>query len=176
MNRERAPAALALALLSLPVAAAGQVAFPHAGHQGEFEACTDCHVGIPTGEAAETFPSPETCTLCHDAAPEGYAGRQPTADSDLVFSHPGNFAAMEAAGAEFTCRSCHAVPESTDLMDVQAATAEACTTCHFHAELEHPIGGQDCALCHGGAPTPFPLALRPTAADPPAHVERRTGS
>lgn len=174
--RKLAWALLAVIPLCLPAPAFAQSVFPHLQHEGQFEACTDCHAGIPTGAAAETFPSADVCTMCHEDAPGGYAGREPTTDSDLDFSHSGVFAAMEAAGEEYTCRSCHAVPGSTDMMDVQRATPESCTSCHAHEALDHPIGGQDCELCHGGAPLPVELAVRTPTPALAGHVEDSTGS
>lgn len=142
--------ALLLAPLAL-VAGAGvllsgqdQETFPHARHQGLFPTCAGCHAGIAAGDSLEFVSAePALCAACHDgtnAPAVSWTGPAERPANNLKTVHPGH--------PEIPCGACHQTPGTSGEMEVQAAVAENCITCHAPGADEHQAAGVRCTQCH----------------------------
>jgi hypothetical protein len=147
--------AVAIVLISVTVTVAllakaqSDDGFPHDRHTGLFPLCIGCHEGIPEGNLAEFYPSPETCVGCHDGQRErrvDWTG--PTRRiTNLDFDHPTHQAeTLSHDGRELDCSACHIRP-GTRRMDVEYAVVEQCLACHAHQARDHYVDA-DCATCH----------------------------
>ncbi|MGD8321605.1 MAG: cytochrome c3 family protein [Gemmatimonadota bacterium] len=124
--------------------------FPHEAHSRLFPLCTGCHEGIPAGDQATYFPSPDVCARCHDGSEmprvawDGHRERI----SNLKFRHDTHAARLERAGDQVpACSACH-VPEGQDRMDVSSdIQLGTCWSCHAHRATQHKVDA-DCATCH----------------------------
>lgn len=118
--------------------------FPHARHQGIFPSCEACHAGIETGVQADFFSvEPSLCAACHDGAAMpavSWSGRAAQPAGNLKTVHPGH--------PEIPCGACHQIPGTSGSMEVRAAEAESCLTCHAPNIDEHQAAGVPCAQCH----------------------------
>lgn len=118
--------------------------FPHPRHQGIFPACEACHAGIASGVEAEFVSvEPSLCAACHDGdnlPSVTWTGRGERAAGNLKTVHPGH--------PEIPCGACHQIPGTSGSMEVQAAQAESCMTCHAPGADEHQAAGVPCTQCH----------------------------
>lgn len=135
------------ALLSL----GGGEGFPHDRHAGLFPVCLGCHAGIATGDPAAVYSvRPSECARCHDGEREprvDWEGPPPRA-SNLDFSHPAHVDEAERHGEATECGTCHRVSEAAGRMEVTAASAERCLSCHAHEAPAHLAAETDCLTCH----------------------------
>lgn len=130
--------------------AARQDSFPHLAHQGLFPLCAGCHEGIPDGDAATSFPEPESCDGCHDGVEADVVNwrREPVPTGVLDFEHPRHAGAVVDEGEpEVTCAQCH-VDEAGPRMAVVEIEPERCLTCHGLDPDLHLDAANDCASCH----------------------------
>ncbi len=126
-----------------------QATFPHARHEGLFPLCTGCHQGIPQGDSATFFPSPQLCAECHDGQTRpkvswnGYT--QPV--TNVRFDHVQHVQRLQAAGdSALTCEQCHARPRSR--MSVGSMPQmNTCWSCHAHTATSHFVDA-NCSTCH----------------------------
>lgn len=135
---------------ALAVAARQESTFPHETHQRLFPLCTGCHQGIPSGDMATLFPSPDVCARCHNGEDQkkvGWSGRAPRT-GNLKFSHDVHAAILEGTGdPEQACQACH-VPQGGQRMEVsQDIQMGTCLSCHAHEATEHQVDA-DCSTCH----------------------------
>ncbi len=130
----------ASALLSVP----RQESFPHARHAGLFPACSACHAGIETGDAAQFVSvQPATCRACHDGqtAPQvSWSGPGERTPNNLRTVHPGH--------PQLPCGACHQTPGASGEMQVRAATFDNCRACHAPAAEYHQAADVNCYQCH----------------------------
>ncbi|MEP6495022.1 MAG: cytochrome c3 family protein [bacterium] len=125
----------------------GNAAFPHARHAKLFPTCSGCHAGVPTGDAARSFPSVALCAACHDGAIQPRVRWAPPSRREaglLVFSHPAHLSKTKDA----TCESCHSLADPTQWMNVGHITPERCISCHAHGATAHLADNNVCATCH----------------------------
>lgn len=164
-----------LTLLAMPVALWGQVgrgvAFPHARHARLFLMCSSCHTGIPTGDAARSFPPVALCGACHDGTVQPRVQWAPPVRSGaglLVFSHPVHLTKAK----DVTCESCHALADSNQWMNVAHAVPERCISCHAHGASAHLADDNVCATCHRTLTSAVALTDARVAAflKPPSHA------
>ncbi len=150
--------ALALALawpLATAPASVPTDSFPHPAHRRLFTACTSCHAGIVSGDSAATRPTAALCANCHD----GRTARlvdwtpRPPRESNLRFDHRTHFARTGSTGVEPTCSTCHALADTSALMEIARARPERCLTCHEHQATAHLATDANCATCHRPLPT-----------------------
>lgn len=153
----RVRSAVVLALTTLAVGAAAlalparqEPTFPHARHQGLFPLCTGCHQGIPSGERATYFPSPQLCAGCHDGEDmDSVAWKAPrTRAYNLRFVHDTHASYLEDFGDPAQpCQACH-VPQGQGRMAVSTGIqVGTCLSCHAHKAQEHQVDAQ-CSTCH----------------------------
>lgn len=161
------PGALAAVLAREP-----RQTFPHAAHERVVPLCTGCHAGIPEGDVARRFPSPQTCARCHDGGALERADWQEPArtPTNVTFDHVVHQREVAAEGASLACESCH-TPAGARWMVVERAVVPQCLACHAHEADAHLVDA-DCSTCHMPlAETSFDaqrIALLPA---PPDHAE-----
>ncbi len=141
--------------------------FPHARHEGLFPLCTGCHQGIPEGDSATMFPSPELCAECHDGvtrpkvAWNGHSERV----TNLRFDHVAHVGRLQAAGdSSLTCEQCHSAPRSRMAVG-QRPQMNTCWSCHAHEATSHYVDAK-CSTCH------VPLAQSGFGTERIAHLPR----
>ena len=152
----------------LAVSARQESGFPHETHQRLFPLCTGCHEGIPVGDAASWYPSPEACARCHNGTDQqrvGWNGPSPREDN-LKFEHDVHSAIIEGMEMpEQSCQSCH-VPEGGPRMavsdEIQMATCFGC-----HEGSQHQLDA-DCSTCHTPLAESGFTKSRIEAMEPPA--------
>lgn len=140
-----------------PPAQSAAEAFPHAKHAKVAPTCNGCHEGVPTGDAARTYPAVASCAACHDGTIQKTVTWSPPARRGaglLVYSHP----AHGTKAKDATCESCHAnitapaapagQPRATAWMDVGKAAPELCLACHDHRAPSHLDEANKCTTCH----------------------------
>jgi predicted CXXCH cytochrome family protein len=123
--------------------------FPHDEHARLFPLCEGCHAGVPTGDIATYYPSPQLCTNCHDGVVEDrveWSG--PTADpTNLQFTHPAHQAELARHNeAQLECAQCH-TPAGATHMTIVRADPQVCLSCHAHQANDHYIDAK-CEQCH----------------------------
>jgi hypothetical protein len=142
--------------------------FSHETHAGMFPLCAGCHEGVPTGDAARTFPAPTVCAGCHNGVeqkkvtwtkPRGYK-------SNLAFSHPDHDRKQP-----MECAACHMTPGTARMTTVKRSEPATCFACHAHPARDHFVDAK-CSQCH------VPLARTQFAAQrvealpvPPSHKD-----
>lgn len=124
--------------------------FPHDRHQRLFPLCTGCHEGIPTGDQALFFPTPESCAGCHNGEDQvrvAWNGPDPRVDN-LKFRHDDHAAILDGMGDPAqSCQSCH-VPAGAGRMEVSSRIQlNTCFSCHAHQAESHRVDAR-CATCH----------------------------
>ena len=149
-----AGAAVAVLLLGVPAGLvlahqASQPDFPHPRHAGLFPLCTGCHTGIPQGDEAEYYPSPDLCARCHNGVDEETVEwRGPDREeTNLTFHHPDHFAATDREGLAIACADCHSEPGAERMTIVERAEPATCFECHTH-EAESHFEDAECSVCH----------------------------
>jgi hypothetical protein len=165
-----------LTLLAMPISLWAQqvergAAFPHARHARLFLMCSSCHAGIPTEDAARSFPPIPLCGACHDGTVKPRVQWTPPTRSGaglLVFSHPEHLTKAK----DVTCQSCHALADSTQWMNVAHAAPERCMSCHAHGASAHLADDNVCATCHRTLTSAVALTDARVAAflKPPSHA------
>lgn len=139
---------LAAALLVAPVARA-QDPFPHDRHAKLFPNCEACHSGVISGRADRVLPNPRQCESCHngtDAKRVEWTPRQrPSQGGLLRFSHVEHASKTDSAGR--SCGNCHA-DAGAPRMQVSAARAPRCFSCHTHRTTAHYDESNSCNTCH----------------------------
>jgi len=142
--------ATGIAGAALAVSARQERGFPHETHQRLFPLCTGCHEGIPTGDAATMYPSPEVCARCHNGTDQQRVGWTGAAArvNNLKFQHDVHAAIREGMeDPAQPCQACH-VPEGGQRMAVSdQIQMGTCLSCHAHQANEHQVDA-DCATCH----------------------------
>jgi hypothetical protein len=123
------------------------LSFPHAKHAKLFPTCVGCHVGVPTGDAANVLPSQESCSTCHDGLQQKKVTFSPVTRSprNLHFDHAEHAKKVPAAQAE--CVACHATP-GAPFMAARRALPEQCQSCHEHQATTHFADDNNCLACH----------------------------
>ena len=163
--------AAAVGALALRGQARQPITFPHARHEGLFPVCTGCHTGVPTGDRASFYPSPELCSRCHDGDQQPRVTWSPPAQKldNLRFQHPRHAELLAGAGDEpVTCESCHTAPGGGRMsVDVHPQLG-TCFSCHAHQAQDHYTEAK-CVTCHVPlAESRFPaarIAALPVPAD-----------
>lgn len=136
--------------LAMATQARQQPTFPHSTHEGLFPVCTGCHTGIPAGDTASYFPSPELCARCHDGQERPKVDwTAPTKrESNLLFQHPQHEQLLRQAGDDpVTCESCHSEAGRGRMAVDTHEELSTCFSCHAHQASEHFIDA-NCATCH----------------------------
>jgi hypothetical protein len=120
--------------------------FPHERHARLFPVCTGCHEGIPTGDAANFFPSPELCSQCHNGQQlKTVTWSPPTLPpTNLRFRHPAHIRAL--GDSTLPCETCHTAA-GAPRMAVQLAVVGRCLSCHAPSAQQHYVDAP-CATCH----------------------------
>lgn len=167
----RLRAAALLLLLPLSLSAQGAPAFPHERHAKLFPVCSGCHAGIPTGDAATSFPEPRLCAACHDGTVQprvAWAPPPPPSAGLLVFSHPRH----ALAAKQLDCVSCHAPADGASWMHVARAEPTRCMGCHAHGATAHLADANVCSRCHRPLAQAEGLTVARIAAfpKPPSHA------
>ena len=140
---------LAVLLVLLAVAGAAkawhrQDEFPHERHARLFPLCTGCHEGVPEGDRANFYPSPQSCAGCHNGTdqprvswngPEAYAG-------NLDFSHP-----EHETQESLDCSACHTQPGAARMAIEKRVEPDRCFACHAHEAQNHFVDAT-CSQCH----------------------------
>lgn len=140
---------LAMLALLLPTAlwSQGGTAFPHAAHAKLFPTCTGCHAGVPTGDAARTFPAATQCAACHDGTVQRRVTWTPPVarlPGLLVFSHPIH---TTNSKVDTPCQTCHGDGrQPATWMNVARPAPDACLTCH--KATAHLADDNRCVTCH----------------------------
>ena len=163
----------ALASLAIPAAlwAQGSAPFPHERHAPLFSACSECHAGIKTGDAALAFPRVAFCATCHDGSMQPrvqWAAPVRRGAGLLVFSHQEHVAKAD----DMACESCHAVADPKQWMNVARAAPGLCAACHAQDANAHLADGNDCKTCHRPLTSAVALSDARVAAfpKPPSHA------
>ncbi len=154
-----AGAALAAALAAAPMPARAQDAapasqpadtFPHTRHAQLFTTCDACHAGVPTGDTATFFPSPDLCGGCHngDLARAVNWRPHPLRPTNVTFDHTPHVPMLVAMDSTApVCQRCHAHADSLPFMNVGRADPERCVTCHGNGATSH-LTQTSCEPCH----------------------------
>jgi len=114
-------------------------AFSHKVHAPLKFACTKCHTGAASADAAR-FPKAALCETCHagKAVPVFPTARVYRVPASVIFSH------AKHAAAKAECSTCHGDVAQFDRLKVEHPTSmKACVDCHKK-------GGATtvCAACH----------------------------
>ncbi|MEO7085657.1 MAG: cytochrome c3 family protein [Gemmatimonadaceae bacterium] len=144
--------------------------FPHATHAKLFLMCSSCHSGIPSGDAALSFPSTALCAACHDGTVEkrvAWTGPARREVGLIIFSHPAHFAKVK----DVACESCHSLTNEKVWMNVGRDTPERCVACHAHSAAGHFADDNKCSTCHRTLAAATALTDAQVAAlpKPPSH-------
>lgn len=120
--------------------------FPHQRHAGLFPVCTGCHTGIPTGDQADFYPSPQLCARCHDGTHQRRVDWNGPSHlvTNLRFDHARH--PRQAAGQSIECGTCH-TEEGAARMAVREAVVPRCLSCHAHQATQHFVDA-NCRRCH----------------------------
>jgi hypothetical protein len=136
-------------------------------HERLFPLCTGCHEGVPQGDRAKFYPSPQLCAGCHNGKDVSQVnwtapGERPT---NLNFSHPQHRA---APAEDIDCSECH-TRQGTSRMDVVQAVPERCFRCHAPRATNHFVD-TPCQQCHVPlAETALPTSRIAALPLPPSH-------
>ncbi len=153
------------------VAGARQDGFPHEMHARLFPLCTGCHEGVPAGDGARTYPSPQVCAGCHnggDVRRVSWSAPAPR-PGNLRFSHQDHPGVAEG---DPNCSDCH-TRAGASRMAVVRALPERCFACHEHAATSHLVDAP-CAQCHLPlAQTAFTAAHVAQLPTPASHQQPR---
>ncbi|HEX6308053.1 MAG TPA: hypothetical protein VFZ69_07690 [Longimicrobiales bacterium] len=148
----RARGGLGVITVAAIVAAAAAVAaqrqeFPHEEHAGLFPLCEGCHQGVPEGDRARFYPTPEQCARCHDGTEQPRVDWQgPTEHPDNVdFEHPDHPA--ESEGEAIECTTCHTRAGAPRMAVEARPVVPRCLDCHEHRAQDHFVDA-DCETCH----------------------------
>jgi len=112
--------------------------------------CTGCHTGIPAGDSASFFPSPELCARCHDGDQQPSVSWNGPArrESNLVFEHPLHAELLQASEEDaVTCEACHSEAGQGRMAVDTHEELGTCFSCHAHQASDH-FTQADCATCH----------------------------
>ena len=127
-----------------------EAGFPHQAHQRLFPLCTGCHEGVPEGNLATTYPSPDLCARCHNGEDQprvAWAGAR-TRPNNLRFRHDVHAANLQREGdPEQTCQACHVPPGGERMQVSHRVQMGTCFACHAHTATEHQVDAQ-CSTCH----------------------------
>jgi len=149
------------------------MAFPHQRHEGLFPLCTGCHEGIPNGDSASFFPSPEVCARCHDGSLMPQVSYTPPTlpPTNLRFDHNIHPAYLEMEGdSALACEACHVQPGGLRMEVLPAPRVQTCLSCHAHKATEHQVDA-DCSTCHLPlAQSGFSLSQIEAIQPPPDHA------
>lgn len=140
--------AIALAAVAAAAVMAAQPqGFPHEEHAGLFPLCEGCHQGVPQGDRAQFYPSPDQCARCHDGVEAPRVDWQgPTEHADnLDFRHPDHPAQSEGEAIE--CTTCHTRAGAPRMAVEERPVVPRCLDCHEHRAQDHFVDA-DCETCH----------------------------
>lgn len=169
-------AGAAFAVTTAPVLSQQRAqAFPHQLHQGLFPLCTGCHVGIPTGDTAAYYPSPQVCAHCHNGSlqPRVDYTRPSLRVTNLKFLHTVHPNLLKNAGdSALACRACHSRPGGQRMEVTTSIQLSTCFSCHAHKATQHHVDA-DCKRCHVPlARSGFSLSRIEAIKPPPDHMQK----